>query len=64
MRRYRLVYQDDERAGGDQADRREISTRIVAGIWIKRWIDRECAGAPQPEGIAIGRGLSDLTRAN
>src|SRR5262245_14282294 len=61
MDRQRRMHANDERAGGDEADRREIPARIVADIVVERRIDRERAGAAEPECVAVGRCLGDLT---
>ena len=63
--RFRLdvrIDQHDQRAGGDQADRREILARVVADIGVERRIDRERAGAAEAERVAVGRGFRDLAR--
>jgi hypothetical protein len=41
----------------DQADRREILARIVAGVFIERRADAQRAGVTQHDGVAIGRAL-------
>src|SRR4029078_12155429 len=64
VRGHRRVYQDYERTGGDKADRREVLALIVAGVRIKRRVDGERAGAAEPEGVAVGRGLGDLAGAD
>jgi hypothetical protein len=62
FRRNGRVHQHDQRARGDQPDRREIPSRVVADILIERRIDRERAGAAETERIAVGRGFRDLAR--
>ena len=62
LRRHRRMHQHDQRAGRDQADRREILARVVADIGIERRIDRERAGAAEHERVAVGRGLRDRAR--
>ena len=62
FRRNGGVHQHDQRAGRDQADRREILARVVADIRIERRIDRVRAGAAEAERVAVGRGLRDLAR--
>src|SRR5262245_59639345 len=39
VRGHRLVHEDYERAGSNQADRREVFARVIADIWIAsdRW---------------------------
>ena len=54
MRRYGRIHQHKIRARRNQADRRKIFFRIVGGIGIERWIDRQRARGDQ-ERIAIGR---------
>ena len=49
---------------GNQADRREVLARIVAGVRIKRRVDGERASAAEPKGVAVGRSLGDLTGAD
>src|SRR5450631_4190865 len=63
VRGQRRVDQNDERAGGDEPDRREVLARVVADVWIKRRIDGERSGAAEPERVAVGRGLGDLAGA-
>ena len=64
VRRHRLVHQDNERAGGNQADWCKILARVVADIRIECRIDGERAGATKSERIAVGRRLGDLAGAD
>ncbi len=56
------VDQHDQRAGADQADRREVLARIVADVLVERRVDRQRAGPADDQGVAVGRGLGDRPR--
>ena len=60
----RLVHQNNQGTGGDQANRREILARVVSGIRIKRRIDGKRTGAAEPERVAVRGGLGDLAGAD
>ena len=55
------MHQHDVRAGGDQADGREIPARVIADVGIERRIDRKRACGDQKR-VAVGFGSRDLTR--
>ncbi len=55
---------DDQLAGADQPDRREILARVVADVAVERRIDRERAGAAEHQRVAVGRGLRHRARGD
>src|SRR5262245_10891524 len=55
----RFAHEDNERAGGNQADRREVLAGVVTDIGIECRIDGKSAGTAEPERIAVGRRLCD-----
>ena len=48
---------DHQRRAGDQADRRQVLHRIVGKLGVQRRVDREVAGLPHHQRVAVPRRL-------
>ena len=59
-----LVHQQERRRRGDQADRGKILARIVADILVEVRAGRQGRGIAEDDGVAVGRSVSDLARAD
>ena len=62
--RKRRMRDQGDRHRGDQADRREILARVVAGIRVEARIDRDGAGVREHQRVAVGLGLGDRAGAD